>query len=71
MSVINDPKDTKQEGIKLHLVKKEIDPTSQRDIFVGTLEIFLDKRDCAHIAKTTQEGKHFWKRFRLPKMVHQ
>lgn len=36
-----------------------------------TMTIFIDKRDAAHIAKTTQEGRRFWKRFRLPKMTEQ
>jgi len=59
MSVINDPKDTKQEGIMIYLRTKEGGKLRQ---------IFLDKRCCAHLAKTTKEGRKFWKRFRLPKM---
>jgi hypothetical protein len=64
MSVINDPKDTNQEGILIYMRHDLIDPHS-------SLTIFVDKRDCAHIAKTTQEGRRFWKKFRLPKMVRQ
>ncbi len=71
MSVINDPKDTKQEGILIHM--RPLNPKTAalmlpKDV---PLTIFLDKRDCAHIAKTFNEGRHFWKRFRLPKMVKQ
>lgn len=63
MSVINDPKDTKQEGILIYMrpLKSEVSDVP--------LTVFLDKRDCAHIAKTTEEGRRFWKRFRLPKMI--
>lgn len=102
MSVINDPKDTKQEGILIYLqIIKPSDNRIANDIETAKnhhkkhgdmdgnicllnecalhypkeakrrLTIFLDKRDCAHIAKTTQESERFWKRFRLPKMVRQ
>jgi hypothetical protein len=68
MSVINDPKGTKQEGILIYL---QITKPSDDRLAHARLTIFLDKHDCAHIAKTTQEGKRFWTRFRLSKMVHQ
>ncbi len=66
MSVINDPKDTKQEGILIHL--KAIDFMATAPEF-QSLDLFLDKRDVARIAKTVKDGRRFWKRFRLPKMV--
>lgn len=65
MSVINDPEDTKQEGILIYMRPKDQTKTQPMTT------IFLDKRDCAHIAKTCNEGRRFWKRFRLPKMVEQ
>jgi len=61
-SVINDPKDTKQEGIFIHLRRV----TDNKE-----LEIFIDKRDMAHLAKLTMAGRKYWKRFRLPKMIEQ
>lgn len=61
-SVINDPKGTKQEGILIHLRRV----TDNKE-----LEIFMDKRDLAHLAKLTKTGREYWKRFRLPKMVKQ
>lgn len=61
MSTINDAEGTKQEGLLIHLQRWGFD----------NIDIFLDKRDCAHIAKTTQEARKFWKPFKLPKMVEQ
>ena len=67
MSVINDPKGTKQEGILLHLRRTlENDPLVEQKY-----TIFLDKRECAHISKMTKTGRKFWTRFRLPKMITQ
>jgi len=78
MSVINDLKGTKQEGILIYMrpvnpilagitpVFSYINPDPERPI-----RIFLDKHDCAHIAKTTKEGRKFWKPFKLPKMKPQ
>lgn len=72
MSVINDPKDTKQEGLLIYLRKIEGGMSKEFGVPPAPpLSIFLDKRDCAHIAKTFNEGRHFWKRFRLPKMIKQ
>ena len=59
MSVINDLKGTKQEGILITLRNKD-DKVSL---------MFLDKHCCAHIAKTTKYGRKWWKRFCLPRMV--
>lgn len=70
MSVINDPKDTKQEGILFHLRAKN----PARAASIGRLEkvdMFMDKRDLAHIASTIRAGRRYWKRFRLPKMIEQ
>ena len=61
-SVINDPEDTKQEGILIRLRRVTDD---------RKLELFIDKRDLAHLAKLTKTGREYWKRFRLPKMVKQ
>jgi len=63
MSVINDLKGSGQEGIILYLRSKDAIPQQ--------LQIFLPKRDCAHIAKITKAGRKWWKGFRLPKMVEQ
>jgi hypothetical protein len=99
MSVINDLKGTRQEGILIHLrpLKPELPSSegeprrdcSQYSMCLSdedwqpshcndchqyspkTMDIFLDKHDCVHITKTTQEGRRFWKKFRLPKMVRQ
>lgn len=71
ISAINDPKDTKQEGLLIYM--RPLTPKTSTLILPKDmpLTIFLDKHDCAHIAKATNEGRHFWKRFRLPKMVKQ
>jgi len=60
-SVINSPR-SKQEGILIHL---------RRVTDNKPLELFIDKRDMAHLAKLTRAGRRFWKRFRLPKMIEQ
>jgi len=60
--VINDPKGTKQEGILMFF--KGV--TDGRE-----LTMFVDKRDMARLAKFTQTGREYWKRFRLPKMKEQ
>jgi len=68
MSAINDPKDTKQEGILFHFRAvnfKETAPIFQK------LDMFIDKRDLAHISVMIKTGRKFWKRFRLPKMIEQ
>ena len=62
MSVINDLEGSGQEGIILYLRSKEGNKP---------LQIFLPKRSCAHLAKTTKEGRRWWKGFRLPKMKEQ
>ena len=62
MSVINDLEGTKQEGILFYLRSKEHNLP---------LNIFIPKRDLARISNTTKEGRRWWKRFRLPKMVEQ
>ena len=64
-SVINDLEGTKQVGLLLYFRHK--DPNN----LVQELTIFVDKRDCAHIAKLTKAGRKYWKPFRLPKMVKQ
>lgn len=69
MSVINDPKDTKQEGLLIHM--RMANCHGEAPATPQAITLFLDKYDCARIAKTTQQGKQYWKRFRLPKMVHQ
>jgi len=57
-SVINDPKDTKQEGVLLHFRDK----TGK-----FSLTMYIDKRDAAHIVQLIRMGRQYWKRFRLPK----
>jgi len=61
MSVINDLKGTKQEGILFYL----------RDHNDKQFTMFISKRDLARISNTIKEGRKWWKRFRLPKMVKQ
>lgn len=61
-SVINDPKDTKQEGILIHLRRV----TDNKE-----LELFIGKRDAAHLIWLVKTGRKYWKRFRLPKMIKQ
>ena len=69
MSTINS---ARQEGLLLHLQKTEIDPESQRDIFVAAIDVYLDKTDCLHIAKSTYTARHqFWSKFKLPRMSRQ
>lgn len=66
MLVINNKKD-KQEGILIHL-----QITNPADSIVyDKMTLFLDKHDCAHLAKTTNSGRKYWTRFRLPKMFEQ
>lgn len=76
MSVINDPKDTKQEGLLIRLRRKDMLSATEatlkmRGDKLAALEIFVDKRNAAHIAKITQTGRQYWKRFHLPKMKEQ
>jgi len=66
ISVINDPKDTKQEGLLLRL--RLID---SKGATIKYITMFIDKRCAAHITKMTKTGRTFWKRFRLPKMIKQ
>ena len=58
-AIINDPKDTKQEGVLLHFRTKD----NQK-----VMEVFLDKRCAAHVVQLVQTGRQYWKPFRLPKM---
>ena len=68
MSVINDPKDTKQEGILFHL--RAANPAGAASVGrLDKVDMFIDKRNLAHIAKMIKTGRKFWIRFRLPKSV--
>ncbi len=70
ISTINDPTITAQEGLLIYLQINSKAPDSE--IEHSRLTIFLDKRDLAHIVKTTDYArKNYWKRFRLPKMKRQ
>jgi len=63
MSTINDLKGSGQEGILFYLRSKTDDKVK--------LTLFIDKRDLARISNTIKNGRRWWKRFRLPKMVRQ